>query len=215
MAHENHPHIGALTLQGKHVEALRAAKEVYAADRTLEHLVMLTSTMYSAKRRWQKDRSNPEQLRRVTQDLMFLRRGLIGAVAPLFDARDADKLDVVATVLADINAEDAQIAAMEAAQLGIEISEGEPGGEHTRALLLLTYATLLFRRPWRSAAWEAVEEAEAYGMLADDPNQKARIFRKAAHLYLRHGRPFSGIRCLLALRSIPDLAPDVAAKNPV
>lgn len=153
-----------------------------------------------------------------------LLKKLINQIAPLAREGNADALDVLSTHLLWVSGLthgvsipdtcEAGIAAGEAAALGLEVSEGEERGGHTRALLLLTYADICVRNGGKAHSVQYLIEAAFRARHIKDANQKARVYRKLAYLWGRqHWNPFLAAYFLVKCRQVQGVSADVIAKN--
>lgn len=175
--------------------------------------VKLATTLYSARKKMQ-----------VLKDFRGFIEPLIAHVSVAFDAGNVDALDSISTQLAwwsgverdcyPVQKHMAECAAIETCELGLELTELEPLGGHTRALIALTYADLLFRTgAHQSHILGCVYVAEVRAMCIKDPNQKARAYRRLAHLWFFRLRHPIGLWYFLKARNVPGIAADVKAKN--
>lgn len=216
MAHEQEPDIGALVLQGNHREAVDRAYLAYRQD-PQGKIVMYASTLYSA---W--------NTRDVHEQFEAIIDALIERIETELGKRNADALDVISTILTWWAYEYGNLGPEEkehvvnmatcAASWGIALTDKGVPPHHTRLLLMLTRSELWIRSRIPRERTMALETLPSITILAScilDPNQRARIYRKAGRLYLMVGDLFHAIKYLWRARNVPGIAPDVRAKNPI
>lgn len=195
MAHEQDLDVGALVYAGNYDDALKIAKLRYLGN-PKGKVVMYASTLYSARRTVDvKDQIKP------------LIGALTGGISTAFDNRDADALDVISTILAwwskltKAPYGGPANAAIEACQLGLELTENAPSSAHTRSFLRLTYATLLLRTGFvqEACGYVRLVAGEAGAIL--DVSQRTRVYRKLAYLSAKLWNPFAALYWYLKART--------------
>ncbi|MBU2103625.1 hypothetical protein KJ848_01485 [Patescibacteria group bacterium] len=149
---------------------------------------------------------------------------LVAQVPELSREQNADALDVLSTHLLWWSDQDARvpimdrvfagIAASEACLLGLEASENEAEGGHTRALLLLTYVDLCIRVGQGQWSLQYLIEAARRAGSIRDPNERARVYRKLAYLWGRKLlNPFAAAYFLARCYLVKGVSADVVSKN--
>ncbi|KND50575.1 MAG: hypothetical protein AB202_03780 [Parcubacteria bacterium C7867-007] len=216
MASFQEAELGQLIWNGEYEEAFDVAEARFKAE-PLTGLVPFAVTLYSW---WQREKGDKLLRTRIERDYAHLIHPLTERVSLAFDSADADTLDVISThmtwwgyVVEGYDTVKARIVAHEAVDLGLELTENEPREKHTRTLLILTKAALLFHTHNKGPAIRFLGDAAARAPFITDVNQRSRVYRKLAFYYGRCLRPFKAFQFFAAARSVPGIAPDVRAKN--
>jgi hypothetical protein len=208
VAHEQYPEIGKLIRERKYRKAITRALQEWECNP--EALVMCASTLYSARK-----------------DIPGIQDWFEPLVYPLseriefeFEAGNADALDVIAStllwwgwVVKEGDWLHAREASRKALNLGLKLTQDEPYGLHTRMLLQLTFADMLFRTHNRRFGMLHLKEAARHAFAIRDPDQRSRVFRKAGWLYFMQGHFKTGIALYLQARSVPGIALSTQRKN--
>lgn len=204
---ESEAQLSDLTWNGEHERAIALAHERYEEE-PHSGLFPYAVALYSARKEID-----------VVEAFKGLVEPLIVRITESFDEGDVDGLDVIATHLWWVQRTrgfhlipqiKARLAAIKAARLGLELTEDYLSGEHTRALLALSYAQMGVDQPRK---W--LKEAEELAPHIRDPNQKARVYRKLGYVQLTRLNLRGGIRNLVRSERVPGIAADVRAKNPL
>jgi hypothetical protein len=96
---------------------------------------------------------------------------------------------------------------------GVDYARSARSGDHTRALLRLTYASALFVEGLQFSAVEALKQVESEVVGITDRKQRARVMRKTGMLYRRHVRFWHGLGWGWRAVTLPGIPRSVRVKN--
>lgn len=158
--------------------ALRRERWKYLSpeDRTRKELIGLAVTHYSARLKMEHE---------VLYTFEWVAPELAREVDRPSTPLSANELDTISTHLfwygEKSNQSHYREVAEKACKQGLALTENEPEGSHTGALLCTTYASILRRRGERRAGVEYLNEAFDRAGRIIDPNQKVRVYWRLAH----------------------------------
>lgn len=201
--------IRASKYDGEH-GAVAQHRALYKAD-PKGQLIPFAVTLYSARKAMA-----------VVKEFVPLVPELKKVIAAREEARDGDGLDVISTHLlwwskqGQYDAADALNRAWSAAKSGYRVMHDEERGEHTRSLLALTLAETSILLGRRKGVRAYLNFARSRVADIKDPDQRVRVYRKLAYIYLRYyGNPFQAWKYYQRARSVTGVSLDAMNKTKI